>query len=357
MEFLNSSFIESTIRDDKGVNGAIFVDSILIREAELPYGNSTNKIPFHSIADKEFINSLNGLLVFKEHPSEMVSSENYNSLATQSVGSVVSAELRQLNNSNIIYGTLRITNAEMIDDIRNKRINGGSLGYYANTILENDKEIQVNLKPNHFCLTHYPRDREVVIFNSKKGVSMDKKEIIEIVNSVLAQNAKDDNFVSIPKEVFNSFMQVIESRIKDTNIKSICNSKSGLEKLTFIDHALSMKDIFNSDTELAKEEGKAEAMADDIAKDTEELEGYKTQIEELKKENSLLQEKLSKLNSEAEEDKEAGEKENESDEKENSDCESKDEKTNSVELKAPAKEVKNSIDSKYAEIANSINFI
>lgn len=360
MQFLNSHFVKSTIREDKGVNGAILVDSVLIREAELPYGNKTNLIPAQSISDNEFINSLQGLLIFKEHPDDMVDKDNYSKLASQSIGSIVNAEYRESDGSNIVYGTLRITNANIIEDIKNRRINGGSLGYYAQTQIENGKETQINLRPNHFCLTHHPRDRGVTIYNSNpnKGETMEKQEIVEIVNSVLQSHTKSKETIEIPVATFNSFMQVIESRIKDDSVKAICNSKTGLDKMAFIDSALSIKDIFNSE-ELAREEGKAEAQAKDIDKDQDELDGYEARIEELKKENSLLKEKLSKLNSDDKKDDSDEEKENEADEedkgekKENEDDEAK---KNSVVL-SKSKEVKNSVDKKYAEIASQINFI
>lgn len=360
MRFLNSHFVKSTIRDDKGVSGAILVDSILIREAELPYGDKTNFIPAESISDSEFIHSLNGLLIFKEHPDDMVDKDNYSKLASQSIGSIVNAEYREMDGSHIVYGTLRITNANIIEDIKNRRINGGSLGYYAQTQIENGKETQINLRPNHFCLTHHPRDRGVTIYNStqNKGATMDKQEIVEIVNSVLQSHTKSKETIEIPMATFNSFMQVIESRIKDNSVKAICNSKTGLDKMAFIDSALSIKDIFNSEDETK----------DEVAKDnSDESDGDKKDIyaefDALKKQHSVLLEKLEKLTN-ADEAKEDDTKDNsdESDDeakdeatKDNSDCDDEPKK-NSVVI-SQSKKVKNSVDSKYAEIASQINLL
>lgn len=313
MEFLNSRFVESTIRNDDGVNGAILVDSLLIRESELPYNDETNLIPLDSISDKDFLENLKGLLVFKEHPKTMVNTTNYATRAGESVGSIVNAEIRNMDGDNVVYGTLRITDPQMIDDLKNKRIKGGSLGYYASNEIRNGKTTQIGLKPNHFCLTHYPRDKEVIVFNSNqsKGDAMTKDEVVELVNSIVATQAKS-NDITISNEVFNSFMQTIGSRIKDENVKAIFNSKVGIDKLSFLDNALSMKDIFmNSEAEAEK--------AEDEAKENENDE----EKEELEKENSMLKEKIAELEA----------KLNEADDKENSDDEEASKEENSNESK------------------------
>lgn len=262
MEFINANFIESTIRDDEGINGAIFVDSILIRESELQYGDTINKIPLDTIMDENFIKCLNGLLVFNEHPSEFVNGENYNRLAGESIGSIVSSEFRKLNGDNVIYGTLRITNPKMVEEVKNRQIRGGSLGYYAG--LDDDKS-QRNIKPNHFCLTTHPRDEGVIIFNSKKGEQMDNINKNEVV---------------VNKDILESFVNSIEANIVDKKVKSIVNSKVDVvDKVTFLSSVLCVKECFNSTN--TQNSNSDEALSNQIKILNEK-------IELLEKQNTLL---------------------------------------------------------------------
>lgn len=372
MEFLNSTFRDSTIREDSGIKGAIFVDSILIRESELPYSNGYNLIPLSSIKDETFLNNLKGLLVFKEHPRDMINVDNYEHFAKESVGSIVNAEYKNIEGDNVVYGTLRITNPRIIDDLKNKKINGGSLGYYAKTIDLNGKPTQIDLKPNHFSITQSPRDKEVIIFNSEdstlnKGVKMTEKEMAELIDAQVTkrikaelemQNSviKNSNTIEIPLAKFNGFMQTIGSRIADNDVRAIFNSKEGLDKLDFIDNALAVRDIFNLDSEDKKDN------EDDSEDKKEKKVEAEVSLEELKKENSLLKEQLEKIKNSIEESKEK-DKENseEEDDKENSDGE--EDKENGCSAKKNAlfpskeKEIKNSNEvNNYSLIASQIVF-
>lgn len=264
MNFFNATFQQSTIRPDDSIVGAILVDSILLRESELPYGDTTNIIPADSIKDENFINALNGLLVFKEHPTEMVKAGNFNSLAKESIGTIFNAHYAELNGDKCVMGTLRISNPQAVAEISAKRIKGGSLGYMANVVNENDSLVQRNLIPNHFCITYNPRDKEVVLLNSKKGDSMNKDEVIALIQEVTNSQKQEDE-IRVPKAVFNSFMQVIASRIEDKQVVEFMNSKVGVDKMQYLDSILSIKNVFNSET----------------AKEVEEL---KNENEELKKE-------------------------------------------------------------------------
>lgn len=326
MLFLNSNFLGSTIREDKGVHGAIFVDSILIRESELDYANGKQAIPFESIADKEFLNSLTGLLVFNEHPKDMVSAENFNALSRKSIGTIVNAEVRNMNGDNVVYGTLRIADTSLIKDIKERRITGGSMGYYADNINMNGKNTQLHLKPNHFCLTNNPRDRGVKIFNSNKGENMEKQEFVSAMQEVLNSQNKDS--IVISKPVFNSLMQTIGSKIVDDSVSKALASKDGLDKIHYLDSALSIKNIFkNEDDEKAK---------------AEEAEKTNSELEESKKENSELKEKLNSITAELEALKaktnsdDSGDK---GDDKQNSDGSDDDEKQNACD----SDEKKNSV--------------
>ena len=353
MLFLNSNFLGSTIREDKGVNGAIFVDSILIRESELEYTNGTQSIPLESIADETFLNSLKGLLVFNEHPAEMVSAENFNSLSRKSIGSIVDAEIRNMNGDNVVYGTLRIADTSLIKDIKNKRITGGSMGYYADNVMQNGKNTQVHLKPNHFCLTNNPRDRGVKIFNSKKGVTMEKQDLVLAMQEVLNSQRKDD--IVLSKPFFNSLMQTIGSRIMDESASKTLASKEGIDKFHYLDSVLSIKNIFRNE--------------DDDKQKEEESKAKENELEEAKKENSLLTEKLNsvtaelealkaKLNSEEakkEEEKKENSEAKDEDKKENSDNKDDDsEKKNSVTINTKVA-VTNSIENEFAKFASVVN--
>lgn len=333
MQFNNSNFIQSTIRNDDGIKGAIFVDSILLRESELQYGDETNKIPLQEIVNKDFLNALQGLLVFDEHPDKMLDSENYNALARESVGSIVNAEYRELNGDNVVYGTLRITNPKMIEEVKTRQVRGGSLGYYAGV---DETNTQRNLKPNHFCLTRYPRDEGVVIFNSnKKGENMELKE----------------NEIIVSKSMLNSFIGQIGEKIVDVKVKSILNSKSSdLDKLSFLDSVLSIKDIFNSE-----EVKKDEPVATKEVENSKEVEDLKAKLADLEKKNSELAEALAKKNEADEKADEAKkeEKTNEADEesKENSECGDSDgKKDEPKENEADEKEKENEADK---EVENS----
>lgn len=346
MRFLNSNFLGSTIREDSGVNGAIFVDSILIRESELEYNNGTQSIPLESIADESFLNSLKGLLVFNEHPAEMVSVDNFNALSRKSIGSIVDAEIRNMNGDNVVYGTLRIADTSLIDDIKNKRITGGSMGYYADNIMQNGKNTQVHLKPNHFCLTNNPRDRGVKIFNSNKGDKMEKQDLVLAMQEVLNSQHKDD--VVISKPFFNSLMQTIGAKIADESVSKTLASKEGIDKLHYLDSILSIKNVFRNEDEDKKNE--------------EEAKEKENELEEAKKENSLLKEKLNSVTAELEtlKDKlnsEEEEKENSDDEdkQENSDYKEYDsEKKNSVTINTKVA-VTNSSENEFAKFASIAN--
>lgn len=346
MRFLNSNFLGSTIREDSGVNGAIFVDSILIRESELEYNNGTQSIPLESIADESFLNSLKGLLVFNEHPAEMVSVDNFNALSRKSIGSIVDAEIRNMNGDNVVYGTLRIADTSLIDDIKNKRITGGSMGYYADNIMQNGKNTQVHLKPNHFCLTNNPRDRGVKIFNSNKGDKMEKQDLVLAMQEVLNSQHKDD--VVISKPFFNSLMQTIGAKIADESVSKTLASKEGIDKLHYLDSILSIKNVFRNEDEDKKNE--------------EEAKEKENELEEAKKENSLLKEKLNSITAELEalKDKlnsEEEEKENSDDEdkQENSDYKEDDsEKKNSVTINTKVA-VTNSSENEFAKFASIAN--
>ena len=345
MRFLNSNFLGSTIRDDDGVAGAIFVDSILIRESELDYPNGKQDIPFASIADDKFLNSLKGLLVFNEHPAEMVSADNFNALSRKSIGSIVHAEIRNMNGDNVVYGTLRIADTSLIDDIKNKKITGGSMGYYADNIMQNGKNTQVHLKPNHFCLTNNPRDRGVKIFNSNKGDKMEKQDLVLAMQEVLNSQHKDD--IVLSKPFFNSLMQTIGAKIADENVSKTLASKEGVDKLHYLDSVLSIKNIFRNEDEEKKNE--------------EESKEKENSLEEAKKENSLLQEKLNSVTAELEALKaklnSEEEKENSDDEdkKENSeDKEDDSEKKNSVTINTKVA-VTNSSENEFAKFASIAN--
>ncbi len=350
MRFLNSNFLGSTIREDNGVVGAIFVDSILIRESELDYPNGKQDIPFTSIADDTFLNSLKGLLVFNEHPEEMVSAENFNALSRKSIGSIVDAEIRNMNGDNVVYGTLRIADTSLIDDIKHKRITGGSMGYYADNVMQNGKNTQVHLKPNHFCLTNNPRDRGVKIFNSNKGDKMEKQDFVLAMQEVLNSQHKDD--VVISKPFFNSLMQTIGAKIADESVSKTLASKDGVDKLHYLDSILSIKNVFRNEDEEKRNE--------------EEAKEKENELEEAKKENSLLTEKLNSVTAELEalkaklnsEESKEEEKENseDSDEKENSDDSKEDdsEKKNSVTINTKVA-VTNSSENEFAKFASIAN--
>lgn len=250
--FMNSlfSFVESTIREDSGVKGAILVDSIILREGYLDYPNGKQNIVFNTIDDKGFVNNLSGVLVFREHPNEMVTSENYASLAGKSIGTIMNATYKDYCGKEVVWGTLRITDPKAIEDIRNRRLRGGSLGYFAN--IEGDT--QTDFKPNHFCLTDSPRDSGVVLFNSKnlnqiQGDTMDLKE----------------NEIIVSKSVLNSFLGQIETKITDTKVKAILNSKtSDVDKLNFLESICCVNDIFNSVKEEVKDQPKQNSNEDDL---------------------------------------------------------------------------------------------
>lgn len=330
LDFFNSVFLPSTIRKDDGVEGAIFVDTIIIRDSELVYGSETNKIPAESIKDDEFLNALKGVLVFNEHPKDMITAENYNKYASMSIGTIVNAEYREQNNDKFVYGTMRITNPSAIDAISHKVINGGSLGYKASIDESQGVKTQKNLKPNHFCITNVPRDGGVKIFNSNKGEKMEKAEVLEMIKEFHNSSMKDS--IIVDKTSFNNLMQVLGARIVDENVKSIFNSKDGLDKMKFLESTLCIKNIFNSEDEKAK---------------SEELE---KKVEELEKKNSELEEKLKETEKKEEEKKEEP-KENEDDSKKDESDKKEEPKENEGECKEEKKE--NSIRMQEKEIKNA----
>lgn len=328
MEFFNATFQQSTIRPDDSIVGAILVDSILLRESELPYGDTTNIIPAESIKDENFINALNGLLVFKEHPTEMVKAGNFNSLAKESIGTIFNAHYAEVNGDKCVMGTLRISNPNAVAEISAKRIKGGSLGYMANVVNENDNLVQRNLVPNHFCITYNPRDKEVVLLNSKKGDSMNKEEVMALIQEVTNSQKQQDE-IRVPKAIFNSFMQVIATRIEDKQVVEFMNSKEGVDKMQYLDSVLSIKNVFNSETSKAIEELKNEN--EELKKEAEEK---ANECDKDEKENDDTQNVVAEKNS----DDEGEKKEDEPKEEKDNSCE---EKTNSY-VGFAKQEVKNS---------------
>lgn len=354
MKFENSRFLPSTIREDSGVEGAILVDSVLIREAELPYGNTTNFIPKESISDENFVNSLKGLLIFKEHPDVFVNSVNYEKLARESIGTIVDAKYQEKNGERLVVGTLRIVNTDAIESISNKEINGGSLGYYANSDNDCGKIVQRNLRPNHFCITYTPRDEGVQIFNSIKGGQMTEVDIKNIVVEALAESRKvqNSNDIVIDKAKFNGFFQALGNRIADKKVVEVLNSKEGMDKFDFIDSVMCVSNIFQNSEDEASETENCDEAKDD------EKEELKKENEELKKENSALKEALEKKNSDDESEAENSddeEKENEDDSKEEeNESDESDKKENSAPIVGEVAEVKNSVDSHLNDVLNSI---
>lgn len=329
MNFFNSTFLPSTIREDKGVDGAIFVDSIIIREATLQYPNDTYKhqtISSNELQDSEFLEALNGLLVFDEHPLEFVDSANYNRLAQTSIGTIVNSEYKEINGDKLIVSTLRIANENAIKKIKNREIRGGSLGYSCDMLLRDGVE-QINLKPNHFCITQYPRDDGVLILNSKKqGELMTTEEVKALINEALVMQNKHNDDLIVSKKVINSFLQTISGQIKDESIKNSLNGKSEIEKIHFLDNILSVNaKVFNSD-EVEEYKGKVEAMEADIADDKARLAEYEAKIAELEKENSELKEAIANSCHTEEKTKNSDDKDN-SDDKEG---ETKDDKEKDV---------------------------
>lgn len=329
-------FRESTIRKDEGVDGAILVDSILLRESTLDYRDTNGgmqKIPLESISDDKFLNSLGGIAVFCEHPRQMVDSENFNNSAYKSIGNVVSARLENFEGSNAVVGTLRITDPNLVEEVRAKRINSGSLGYYADVIEENGEKVQKRLRANHFCLTTRPRDSKVVLFNSTpnsvKEKKMDKVEMLSALKEFFNSKKAEDETLTIRKDVFNSFSKALIACVGDKEVAEKLSTLQGEQMLSHFDSILSVKkDIFNSE---------------------EETENSNDELESLKKENSELKEELQSLK----------EKENSCEEKEepkeNSESEEPkgEEKENSVTI--TTSEVKNSSSDLSAQLASKLN--
>lgn len=335
MLFFNSTFRQSTIRPDESIAGAILVDSILIRESELLYGDETNFIPKESISDINFLNSLNGLLVFKEHPRDMVNANNFNQLASEAIGIIVNASYGEMDGDSVVLATLRVSKPEAVDEIANKRIRGGSLGYMANVINENGKKVQKGLIPNHFCITYEPRDKGVYLLNSK-GEKMSKDEIVSIVTEILNSKAVENENVIVPKEIFNSFMQVIHSKIEDEEVKKICSSKHGIDKMTFLDSVLSIKNVFNSET-------------------IKENEALKEELEELKEAEQKENDDTKNIVENSDEEIKENEDSKEEEAKENE--EEVEEKQNSTFVDMPKQEIKNSTNSCNQELNAILNQI
>ena len=367
MIFNNSFFETSTIRDDEGIEGAILVDSILLREGVLRYGDKQNLIPKESL-NEEFCNSLGGLLVFKEHPNELINAENFNSLVRKSIGTIISAKQEVKNGVNVITGTLRITDPNLVEEVRTRKVRGGSLGYYADMSFMNGLDAQVNLRPNHFCLTTHPRDDGVVLFNStfKKGDTMDKAEVANIVKEVLNSQTEQDSVV-LNKKFLNSFVKTLSSYITDEKVVSRLDALDSVDSLNFIDTAMSLRNIFKNESDDKKEENsedESKENACDFEKENSslkekinslqaELDSIKKNSEDKKEESNSEDE--SKENSESEDKKEESNSEDES--KENSESEDKkeessEEKTNSVEIKVP---VTNSNDTDFSKLASRLN--
>lgn len=336
LDFYNSTFIPSTIRKDDGVDGAIFVDTILIRDSNLKYGDEYNKIPAESIKEDSFINALKGLLVFNEHPREMITSENYNKYASISIGTITNAEYRENENEKVVYGTMRITNPNAIELITKKIINGGSLGYKAHIDSSQGIKVQKGLKPNHFCITQIPRDSGVKILNSSKGAkTMDKSVILEAMSEF--HNSRSD-VVSLDKGLFVGFMQTLGARIQDKQALEVFNSKSGVDKLVFLDSVLTIKDVFNSDSDEAK--AKLEAKIDELETIKKELEAKNSELEEKLKENTKCEVKDDEPKGEDEKDEPKANEDDKKEPTENTECEKDEPKANSVRMEY--KEVKNS---------------
>ena len=371
IKFQNSQFIKSTIREDTGVQGAILVDSILIRESELPYGDETNLIPKESIADEAFVRSLKGLLIFKEHPDVFVSSKNYSDLARESIGTIVDARYEEKNNDKQVVGTLRIVEKDAIDSISNKEIKGGSLGYYATSDNDCGKIVQKNLRPNHFCITYTPRDKGVQIFNSKKGVKMTEQEVLAIVENAIKAKSKDSENIVLSKGNFDSFMNSLCAKIVDKDVSEVVKSKSGAEKLSFLDNVMAVKDIFkderrNSEDEKEENECDKEKELKEVLAENEAL---KKEIEELKSQQNCnnSDDEAEKVNSGESEDKEepkekeeanesdeSQEKESSADEDKENESDEEDKKENSLTIVSGSSEVKNSQGSNMNEVLSQI---
>ena len=345
-------FRESTIRKDEGVDGAILVDSVLLRESTLDYRDTNGgmqKITLESISDDKFLNSLGGIAVFCEHPRQMVDSENFNSSAYKSIGNVVNARLENFEGSNAVVGTLRITDPNLVEEVRAKRINSGSLGYYADVIEENGEKVQKRLRANHFCLTTRPRDSKVVLFNSTpnsvKEKKMDKVEMLSALKEFFNSKKAEDETLVIRKDVFNSFSKALIACVSDKEVAEKLSTLQGEQMLSHFDSILSVKkDIFNSEEETENSNDELESLKKENSELKEELQSLK------EKENSCEKEEP-KENSESEESK--GEEKEEPKENSESEESKAEEKENSVTI--TTSEVKNSSSDLSAQLASKLN--
>lgn len=354
------SFRESTVRADEGVEGAILVDSVLLRESVLDYKDvdgGIQKITLDSLNDEKFLNALGGIAVFREHPNDMIDSENFNSAVYKSIGSVVNARLENFEGVNAVIGTLRITDPNLVEEVRAKKINSGSLGYYADVIERNGVRLQTNLRPNHFCLTTRPRDEKVVLFNSTpnsvKEKTMDKVEMLSTLKEFFSSKKAEDETLVIRKDVFNSFADSIIGCVADKEVAKKLSTLQGEQMLSHFDSVLSVrKDIFNSEEESVEN---AEDELESLKKENSEL---KKEIEDLKsKENSCEEDKEKENENSCEETKEEEKNEDSSKEEEETEnsCEeeSKEEKQNSVKITTTS--VTNSASDLSSQLASKLN--
>lgn len=340
----------STVQEDIGIDGGITVKAILLKEGLLDYSDvkmGSLKVPSEELITPEVIEAMNGLPVFKGHPDKSWDIDQLDDVKEKMVGVVAKAASENIDGEQCITGVLRLFDREVINEVKDKQLNSGSLGYKCSL----DGKTQKGIRPNHFALTNIPRDSGVVLYNSiQKDTAMsDNKTMLDAIQQIVSTEIKNSRALDKPADVtisrdgfekiMNSFEKSLQGTKKGVGYIEVLNSISDPEgKLAF----LSKIQVLNEEDKEEEKKHEDGAIKDD-----------KAHIKSLEKDEKYDEDKKKEIENEDEKKEEKCENEEEVKTEEKKEVENEDEEKKCENEDEDEKEVKNSYRKVTMNIKNS----